>query len=335
MLWLVPTAVKRRVEAFTSHMLEARWGIGMSMICSSGFGINCDLSRDEDNMHLYDWVGRWAEGNNYASSSSMNEEYGRNFIADDLELGTLGESIYNPNYESTEDGSSKYGILMYCQSQNATSIYGGYIGGGNMCSDPINVVPGQPSNGPGAFGMNAGGVSGSNISNGAVHGPPVTFSSGNDQFIGKATTVIIGGSPGALANALSFDYQSANSVTVSGLAYSPLNDEWWWYQGAGAPAVAMKFLHGGSTNYSGFGANISAFPPGAVFGGDGNTGGYRLFGMSNVKPAGFWHLQGDTELNTLASPGGTGAWYSAGGSTSFNGILNGTCSRRSIRRRCR
>ena len=176
--WIMPTAYKRRITSRTMDDNFSYYPIGESMICSSGWGFNCDLSRDEGNWHQLDFVGRWAEGDNYATAISKDEQYSDDFGADDLELGTLGETLINPNYESTESSTSNYGVLMYCGSQNSTTIFGGYIGGGNECSSPTTILPGLAYNGPGSVGLNSGAANGSNNIPGAVCCAPVTFQSG-------------------------------------------------------------------------------------------------------------------------------------------------------------
>jgi hypothetical protein len=326
LLWNIPTGLKRRDSGSSNHMNLGRWGIGESMVCSSGYGENCDLSHDEANFHQLDFVGRWAEGNNYASSSAKDEQFSDNFIADDLELGTLGESLYNPNYESTESGTSRYGGLMFCGSQNSSTIFGGYIGGNNMCSDPVKVIPGLPFAGPAALGVNAGGVNGPNITGSTLccgHGFTVQ---GALDGTGYAS---LGGPGGNTTPILSYDNVGGNSQTITEFAYNAVNKDWQWFQGLGVPSTAMKFVNSGSLDYSASGGLGALFPPGVLLGGDGNSLGLigpRLFGMSNGKPASLWHLQGDMQINTASTvvPGSQGAWYSVGGSTSLTGVLNGT-----------
>ena len=321
LLWNLPSAIKRQVTSSTKHNVLVRFAIGQNMSCSSGWGLNCDLSRDVDNFHQLMAVGRWADGNNYASSSSTDEQYSNNFIADDIETGPLGETLFDPNFESTESGSTHYGLLMYCASQNATSMFGGYVGGGHMCVDPINILPPQPANGPASFGLNAGQVQGANLAAGVLCcNHSFTVQGGNDGLGG----VSLGGGGGSIFNALTFDTVSGNTGTVSALGYNVASKEWWWYQGAGVPAVAMKFVNSNSVNYSGAGVNTLAAPPGILMGGDQNTGNQHLFGMANSKPSAFWHLPGDFQLISNAVPGAMGGWYSVGGSTNLTGILSGT-----------
>src|SRR6202034_4085345 len=98
--------------------------------------------------------------------------------------------------------------------------------------------------------------------------------------------------------------------------YNWANSEFVWFQNVGVPSYIMKFTSPGSNDYTGgVGSGIS-FPNGIVLAGDGNTNSStqsRLFGASNVLPAGLFHLQGDCEVNTLAGQGGSALWCDAYG----------------------
>jgi hypothetical protein len=323
LLWIIPTALKKRVTSNSRDMGLNYWGIGESMICSAGWGFNCDLSRDERNFHQYNLVGRWAEGDNYSTASSRDEQYSDNFVADDLELGTLGESVINPNYESTESGTSHYGGLVFCGSQNATTIDGGYIGGGNYCSDPVKVIPGLPFSGMASLGLNAGSTGGSNfLASTVCCNKQLVVKGGNDG----TGTVTLGGGGGTTVGAFGFDPLGNGATLPMGFGFNTVTNEWTWTFGIGTPSTAMQFRNSGSTDYSGSGAFTAAFPPGVLVGGDGSATVPRLFGMSNNKPTNLWHLPGDFEINIGSStgPGSMGGWYSVGGSSQPNVTINGT-----------
>jgi hypothetical protein len=325
-LWIMPTADKRRSVSIAKDNVFRTWPIGASMICSAGFGNNCDLSRDENNYHMLDFVGRWAEGDNYATSSTKDEQFSSNYAADDLELGTIGESLYNPNYESTESSTSNYGILMFCGSQNATGIFGGYIGGGNMCSSPTTIIPGLPFGGPASIALNSGQTSGQNNGLGSCCGPVLYKSAINGT---SGIFVTIGGFPAPNEPALVWDTQVASSPTINELAYNILNQEWVNLTGSGAPAYRMVFPTSLSNDYGGSVNNLGVnFPLGVVLGNNesgalSNTHAIAL-SASSTKPTGTFHHQMDCAWNTLSGQGGAAFWCDVYGSSAFVAEASGT-----------
>jgi hypothetical protein len=155
-------------------------------------------------------------------------------------------------------------------------------------------------------------------------GHPLSVLGGNDA----AGFVNVGGGGGAVAPVLAYDTALGNSGTATTFGYNAANKDYQWQQGTGGNAPALKFVNSQSLDYSASGFIGLAAPPGILLGGDGFNNGlnYRLFGMSNNKPASFWHAQGDTELNIASTvgPGSMAAWYSVGGSTQLTGIISGT-----------
>ena len=109
-LWILPAGIKHRSKGSATSNFISGWPIGLSMSCSSGSGLNCDLAKDVGNYHQQNFVGRWVAGNNTATATSMNDEWSGNYLMDVWEGGTLGEIYYNLNTESPEGtGASKYG----------------------------------------------------------------------------------------------------------------------------------------------------------------------------------------------------------------------------------
>jgi hypothetical protein len=322
-LWIMPTAFKRRINTRTSNLELDHWPIGMSMICTAGAGSNCDLSRDINNGHNSDLVGRWAAGDNYASSSSYDEQYSKNHVADDLELGTLGEVLNNPNFEDPESGGGHWGPIQNCGNQNGTPMFGGYMGFGNGCTvNPATPPPGGAlfyppvPGGPMIIGPQDLYTTGAMINSGVLQNlnGAWSFKGGSNALgsVGIGPAVGVG------------DYLSFTPGGSGTLSLRWLGSGFGWWRGSSTLEQYVDTIFG-YTGYAGPGQGVN-YPLGLLVAGDGNNAGSRLFEMANAKPTGNWHFGGDTAINTGTSvgPGSMVGWYSAGGSSSFQGILSGT-----------
>jgi hypothetical protein len=325
-LWIIPAALKRRTASASEHNALNYWPIGQAMICSANFGSNCDLSRDIDNWHQVDLVGKWNAGDNYSSSSSKDEQFSSNHVMDWFEGGTLGQVLLNPNFESAESGRGHWGIITNCANQNASVIFGGYLTG---TSNACVVQPTTPPPGGSTFYPPVPGGT-------LTIGPQSGYSNGGvlngSGWRGQNPFSIWGGPDGVMCASLGggagswyfFGFSTNQCATTStvGLGYDYAVGAWSWIFGATSPVERFVAASFGYTGYSGLGVGME-YPDGILVAGDGGSFA-RLFEMANTKPAALWHLTGDTAINTAASPGGMGAWYSVGGSTSLVGILNGT-----------
>ena len=140
--WLMPAALRHRTTATSAiHLATSNFPIGVSLACSSGGGVNCDLTRDEDLYHTNHLVGRWVSGNNTSTSASINESFSHNYITDVFEGATLGEAYFNLNSNSVENNNAKWSSITNCANQNFSLVFGGYVfGGANGCTTAGNVL---------------------------------------------------------------------------------------------------------------------------------------------------------------------------------------------------
>jgi hypothetical protein len=315
-LWVMPADLKRRTAASAEHNVLSYSPLGEQMACSSGSsGVNCDLSRDRDNWHQIDLVGRWVAGNNTSTASSTDEQFSGNMLADIFEGATLGEIYTNPNTESGEGNTAKWGFIINCANQNKTVIVGAYLTGSvNACANqlPANdwtIYPPTPG-GPlivGSFGASY--YNGPSLIGNAFYGIQ------GFQVLGGADGVrcaALGGAP-TIWYAIGVSISNCSTATTVGLGWNIATLSWDWLIG-GATTSLMKYIWA-SQGYAGYAANGFgvALVNGVVLGGDGNTSPYnwRYFGMSPTKPTANWHLQGNAEISTAQSPGGQAAWYYA------------------------
>ena len=92
-LWLIPSGIKRRVQARARGNYIKGWGAGLQMSCSSAGSINCTTSYDQENFYESNIMGRFASGNNTGASTATANEYVKSSFADIVEDGTVG-SLY-------------------------------------------------------------------------------------------------------------------------------------------------------------------------------------------------------------------------------------------------
>jgi hypothetical protein len=129
-LWVLPTGLKKRAQADSHDGREAWWPFGLDMPCSAGDipETGCNSSSDERNTYFGNLVGRLTRGNVTGVSSSMNNIYANNYLADIAETGTIGSSYFNEETVSVDNGTSAMGIVGMCGIA-ADVFIGTYVSG--------------------------------------------------------------------------------------------------------------------------------------------------------------------------------------------------------------
>ena len=317
-LWIMYADLVTRTSASAEHNRFNYAPIGQQISCTSGGQLSiCTTARSRDNYHQFDLLGTWLSGNNASGVSLTDDTFATDFIADIFNGGTLGLVLNNNNTNSYESGNTKWGYLVNCGNANSSILLGGYYTAfnGNACANQVSVYPPGPggtlfvgpqlsaSNGPALAGAASGQTGGFTGAYG------FTFKGGTD---GKQCTQI-GGQPAAQSIELGVSNNACTAATMWQLNWNSVANDFEWIYGANA---TQKFVNPalGYTGYAGNGLGNLLFPFGVILGGDGNNpvaAQARLFGTANTKPAANWHALGDTEINTLAPPGGQAAWYLA------------------------
>ena len=147
-LWVMPAGLKRDTSAKSSQNFITQWPIGLEMACSAASPFNCTASHDSYNLYQFDLIGRWTAGDNTGASDSIGEEGIKNYIADLMEGGTLGETYINFNSNSAEAGTSVYSLIGNCVNDNFSTLVGGYLGyAGPECAAPVGLVPATAGDG--------------------------------------------------------------------------------------------------------------------------------------------------------------------------------------------
>ncbi len=147
-LWVLSVGNLHRTASTAENLQITFFPIGEALPCSSGIGLNCDLTHDKGNQVARALVGRWVTGNNTGSSSSIDENFVSNWIVDIYEAGTLGELYLNTNMESTEFSTGKWDVLYNCANLNQTLMVGSYYhGNANGCANQTTVFPPEKAGG--------------------------------------------------------------------------------------------------------------------------------------------------------------------------------------------
>jgi hypothetical protein len=130
-MWTLPTALKRRVGGTTHDDIMNYFAIGMDDICQAGTSppTGCNNNLDEHDQYWYSLVGRLVRGDNSANGTVIGSVGAHNTIADTVEAGTLGSSYLSEEYNSQDGGTSLYGVLVYCGTQNYSVFIGTYLSG--------------------------------------------------------------------------------------------------------------------------------------------------------------------------------------------------------------
>ena len=130
-LWVIPEGVKRRVGGAMRDSVVSYWGVDLDLICHAGTTplTGCNNAYDNHNFLTASLVGRLTRGDNTGVSLSVNDVYAHNKISDVVEAGTLGSTYISTGTNSEEEGSSLYGVLVLCETQNYSNFIGTYLAG--------------------------------------------------------------------------------------------------------------------------------------------------------------------------------------------------------------
>jgi hypothetical protein len=315
-MWTIPVALKRDITSASRNVKTQYFGFGFKMACSTASPFNCDSSRDESLTNELDYFGRWDAGNNIGTSGIINEVGANNYVMDWMEGATgIGTIAVNYNANSTESGTSPLAIAGSCS--NSTPVFGGYITGGLSpgCAVPAGLFPmgiGSPFLviGPdntyplGSRGIKSSGASAGTLFGNWIFTPPsvLPLSAADTRCFGLMNSIYAWGWS---------NNSSCASASTWGTKWEPTNSD--WVLGFNSNQMRFMATAEGYTGYAGSGIAVGP-PNGLMLGGDGNANpvnGSRLLGAAEAKPSANWHLQGDTTINTIALPGGTGDWHYA------------------------
>ena len=299
-MWIIPAGLKRRAPANAEHNMFVGWGIGLSMACTSDSATgtsNCDLSRDEANGHDGNFVGRWVAGDNTATATSKNEQFSGNFLMDVWEGGSLGEIYYNLNNESPEAATAKWGFIKNCVNDNWTTIFGGYIGGGNGCGDGEYSIPttygGPVFYGDVGFSGPSGGLSQLNRA----------FTNGLNFYGGPDGTQCVTLSGDATAwSAIMFSSNGCGIGANLAMRWNAGGNYWAWNQQYPGNEV-MVFSNGGDY----FAKGGVVFPSQVSIGYGHNTRSIYS-GPDPQAGTGSPSIPGDIQINTAPHAGGNAFW---------------------------
>ena len=292
--WVYPAGYVRRTQSLTAHLNIEFFGIGLEFNSSNLYQSNgSGGSRDEyDHIHA-NQIGRFTAGDNTGGSSGFGDQFEGNNLTDIYEGGTVGTNYYSENLESTEGGTAPYGFLMNCTSVNASSLEGGYSSASHPGCASANVFPPLSAGGPFQIAPVDNGLLGNTVMNGvAISGMDYGFKNKGNCF--------------NLGSQFSFSH---NCSTDGILAWNLTNNDWEWSVNS---ANTMRFVNTayGFTGYAGaFGAGVS-FPTGMEIGATESSGqtAARQLTMNISAPTTAAHIQGDTQINTGAAPGGNALW---------------------------
>ena len=151
-MWVIPGGVVRSVQGSMHDDNVSYFGVGLRMDCQSGTSppTGCNGSFDEKNAFTRTLVGRLVRGNNSGVSTAIANVYADNYVADEVEAGTLGSTYIGEENNSAEDGTAPYDTLVFCGSVNYSSFTGSYLSG-----QPPESCLGNDANGNPAIGVPA------------------------------------------------------------------------------------------------------------------------------------------------------------------------------------
>ena len=184
-MWAIPVGVKRRVEGSMLESSISGFGIGLDMICDAGGTTpptGCNSSFDEHNDIGTNLIGRLTRGDTTGVATSIANIYGGNTISDIVEAGSIGSTYVSEEANSQDAGTSIYGVLVGCGSQNYSNFIGTYLSGqdhgpcmGLDAQGNVNIgVPADDTGAPSELFL--GSVYGlGNIANGSFNAPTWSF----------------------------------------------------------------------------------------------------------------------------------------------------------------
>jgi hypothetical protein len=129
-IWRIPTAVNRRTAATAHHNRLERFPVLLKNLPSTGSfppSAGATTTWDAENSYELALLGRWFGGNNSGASTSGPNLFGKNFIADTLDVGTVVSTSLGDNMNAMENGEASRSVLgcvdSYFANYIANSIY--------------------------------------------------------------------------------------------------------------------------------------------------------------------------------------------------------------------
>jgi hypothetical protein len=318
-LWIIPTALKRELEANTAYNNFNGFPNGLQESC---VGFVCG-GNDYGNFYSGDMLGRITQGHNTAGTNSFGEIDHVSTLAAVMEGGTLGSNYYGFNANTNDNAA--WSFIGNCLNQNSTLFLGGYAPAPNpYCADPNQIFPTTNSgNMPIFMGQ----------SNGS--GPP--GSPGIQTGLGSQMKVFGG-----------FSFSAGTSFCLTGTTFTMSSDNacgtpYSWdltftpsYHaftlGRRGTALYPMIIAGGVDptgvaypGYAGWGSGITIHPYGIVVAGveDGNyfTDAKLICILPSI-PTATWHKRGDICFNSSAAHGAPMGWVDLSDGANFIPLAN-------------
>ena len=328
-MWVIPAGIKTFVQTSLRQNFLATFGFGLEMECSAWSTpgpMGCNASVAQENIFFYNIIGRLAIGDGTGASSSIANVYSYNSFADIAEAGSVGSVYLGDNSNSAEAGTSLYGVVGLCQSQNGTIFVGMYAATlGGYCMTGIGSAP------------NAGGT---NVFLGNQNVAPTNAPAlGNNTFTGawffnnsdaSSEQLCVNGGVSYLL-AFSSGNGSCTGFGTFELYYDAAHFIWGleYYGGAGGnPLRLTTGTTGGYTGYLGENAGYYSYPmftqgfllydtEGGYTATTWTPGAERLVDGGLGIPAGTYHKHGDIHFNQSAVIGSPVGWVDVADGANF------------------
>lgn len=318
-VWVIPACIMQHQASRGTDNYCYGFPIGRDIPSSSSMTPSSNADHTVVTGEVYEGaiIGRLTQGNNTGASFFGWNEGIQNYLADFVELGTVGSTSVGENSNSAEAGTAPYAVIVNCTNQNFTAWFNEYWGGFSQlaaCAGSGANIIGAPTI-PGASKMK--------VINPLASVPvDMPYELGSSVIGGRTFGVApcINVNPGTTAFAalqFSKDCGTSNSVAMQ---YDSTTDSWSWFNGS----AGLSWLRMPGINYTGrqlataAGSTTRApvFPLGFDLGGVTTAGGLLANGTErhlmyvNGLPAtsGWNWLRGDVWLTTLPAACGNLGW---------------------------
>ena len=175
-MWTIPVGFERRVGGSTHNIAVVNFGVDLDLTCEAGTSptTGCNASIDQEDAFTFAIIGRLTRGDNTGVSMVIDNVFGHNFFSDEVEGGTLGSTYLNEEYNSQEESTARYALLMLCTSQNYSNFMGAYMSGQGKqdTSGRMNGCLGTDAQGNSNIGIPASDVQTGGLNIGSIYGAP-------------------------------------------------------------------------------------------------------------------------------------------------------------------
>jgi hypothetical protein len=197
-MWTIPAGVVRNLQGRMHQGSIVGFGIDLRGDCQASTTplSGCNSSFDQENLYSGALVGRLVRGDNTGVSTAIANIYGSNYIADEIEAGTIGSTYISEEDNSQDAGTSNYGTLIFCGSQNYSVFIGSYLSGqGRFDIGSMNICMGTDAQGNPSIDVPPAPGPAESLFIGGIYGAPVPSISpgsmwGTWSFFGSSAFVI-------------------------------------------------------------------------------------------------------------------------------------------------